>query len=127
MKFVLRSLATVSILTSLLVLYVFGQVTVFRVSYAIDQKTEMLERRSEDYRQMRYAVSQMKAPGVLQDKLDHLDLELLLPREVRVIRVPAAPIVTPAMVSPLSRDPLSFGMLDFFGRWVKVAQAKTQN
>jgi hypothetical protein len=56
-----------------------------------------------------------------------LKLDLTLPKEVRVVRVPAAAVSRVPAVEDVALQPLSKGLLDFLGRWVKVAQAKTDN
>ena len=120
-----KVLVTISFLSMLLLLYVHEQIALFRVSYEINASSETLARKAEDYRHLKFDVEQLKAPRLLEEKMKQMELDLTLPKEVRVVRVPSVPMVETPMVKNISLQPLSDGLLDFLGRWVKVAQAKT--
>lgn len=119
---IIIGIMTVSIL---LVLYVHEQVALLHVSYMLDTRVEKVTRLSEEYRQLRFEVEQLKAPRLLEEKMKQLSLDLALPQEIRVMRVPA-PELEKVLHKAASR-PSSGGMFDFVGRWVDVAQAKTDN
>ena len=121
----LGSLATVC---AFLLLYVHAQISLFRVSYAISTKSRHLSEKSEEYRNLKFEVDQLKAPRLLEQKMKDLQLDLTLPKEVKVVRVPPMQSPeTPVASGSVSLSPLSDSLLDFVGRWVKVAQAKTDN
>ena len=116
----------VGLLTFLLLLYVHEQVSLVRVSYLIDAKSDVLNRMSEDYRQIKFEVDQLKAPRLLEEKMKTLSLDLTLPQEIHVVRTPAPKLATQNReVSPVGS--LSGNMFHFLGHWVEVAQAKTEN
>ena len=108
-------------------IYVHEQIALLRVSYQMEAKNEKLSHLSEEYRQIRFEVDQLKAPRLLEEKMKQLSMDLTLPQEIRVIRTPA---VYPIVASPLasvSARPMTGQVADFLGRWVGVAQAKTDN
>lgn len=121
-----KILVTVSLLSMLLVFYVHEQISLFSLSYCMNTESETLARKAEEYRHLKFEVDQLKAPRLLEDKMKHMRLDLALPKEVRVVRIPTVPIVESPVVKSISLQPLSDGLLDFLGRWVKVAQAKTE-
>ena len=57
--------------------------------------------------------------------MDQLALDLTLPQELEVIRVPEPKHIEAQTLRKISLQPVSDSVVDFFGRWVKVAQAKT--
>lgn len=116
----------VGLLTLLLLLYVHEQVALVRVSYLIDAKSDKLNRMSEDYRQLKFEVDQLKAPRLLEEKMKNLSLQLTLPQEIHVVRTPA-PKLPPQNRDVSSIGSISGNMFHFLGHWVEVAQAKTDN
>lgn len=111
----------------LFLLYVRGQVALLHVSYQIDTRNEKLGELAEEYRQLRFEVEQLKAPRLLDEKLKQLSLDLTLPQEIRVIRLPAASLAPDAALQQISTRPMAGRLADFFGRFIDVAQAKTDN
>ena len=105
-----------------------GQIAILRVSYQIDLDSRKLAQRWEEYRHLRFEVDQLKAPRRLEDKMKELQLNLTLPTEVSVVRVPLqTPSIQVPMAEPIQLKPFSSGVVEFLGRWVKVAQAKTDS
>lgn len=107
-------------------LYVHEQVALLDVSYAIDERAEKLGHLSEEYRQLRFEVEQLKAPRLLDEKMKQMSLDLTLPQEIRVIRMPAT-LPAEASLKHISTNPMAGRVADFLGRFVDVAQAKTDN
>jgi hypothetical protein len=107
-------------------LYVHEQVALLDVSYAIDAKADKVTQLSEEYRQIRFEVEQLKAPRLLEEKMKQMSMELTLPQEIRVIRIPAV-LDTDASLKQISTRPMAGRLADFLGRFVDVAQAKTDN
>ena len=62
----------------------------------------------------------------VEAKMKELEMDLTLPKEVRVIRIPVEQNIAPPPMTEFELQPFSEGLLNFFGRWVKVAQAKTE-
>jgi len=112
----------------LLVYYVQGQISLVRVSYVLDKKMHIKKEKEEYYRQLKYEMEQMKSPRLLESKLSELKFDLALPTEIKVIRI-AQPalwnVSSTAIPETLSLNPFTEKLTNFFERWVKVAQAKT--
>ena len=107
-------------------LYVHEQVALVHISYRIDEQSSKLSKMAEEYRRLKFEVDQLKSPRFLEGKMKELSLDLTLPKEIRVVRIP--PSLQPPAVPPLV--PISTGLvperiLNFLGRWVDIAQAKT--
>ena len=113
--------------TFFFLLYVREQVALLDVSYQIDARSEKLMHLSEEYRQLRFEVEQLKAPRLLEEKMNKMSLDLTLPREIRVIRLPADSLTHQHALEQISARPMSGRIADFFGRFIDVAQAKTDN
>ena len=111
--------------TVLLLLYVHEQISLFRVSYLIESKSETLVRLAEEHRQLKFELDQLKAPRLLEEKMKELSLQLTLPDEIRVVRTTIPEIETP--VDNVSMQPATGRVFQFLGHWVDVAQAKTDN
>lgn len=113
----------------MLVYYVQGQISLVRISYVLDQKTRQLGEKEEHYRQLKYEMEQMKSPRLLENKLSELNFDLTLPKEIRVIRI-AKPIAwnlkSPELEPGVATGAFGERVANFFERWVKVAQAKTE-
>ena len=110
-----------------LLLYVHQQVALFHISYLLDDQASGLNKKSEAYRRLKFEVDQLKSPRFLEEKIKELSLNLALPQEIRVVRIPQSfrPSLNP--VEPMSVSPISDKVLNFLGRWVDIAQAKTEN
>jgi hypothetical protein len=108
-------------------LYVHEQVALLHVSYQIESRSEKLIRLSEESRQLRFEVEQLKAPRLLDEKMKQMSLDLTLPQEIRVIRVPESALSSESSLQKISTRPMVGRLTDFFGRFVDVAQAKTDN
>ena len=130
MKGLGKILINVAVVSFLLLLYVQGQIALLRISYSIDSQSKKLTQKREQYRHLQFEVDQLKAPRRLEEKMKELQLNLVLPKEVRVVRVPIVAsnaLVEPPLEEEVQLQPFSKGLLEFLGRWVKVAQAKTDN
>ena len=113
-----------AILTSALLIYVHERVEVLRVSYRINDTSSLLAQRSEEYRRLKYEVTQLRSPQNLEKNLEKLSLSLTLPKEIQVLRVPAS--IARPQVNPISMHPASHNLFDFLGQWIQVAQARTE-
>ena len=114
----------IAFFSSLLLVYVHEQMALFHISYELDEKSEKLSRLSEDYRKLKFEVDQLRAPRLLENKLKELSLNLTLPKEVRVVRVPVEePLPS---LNNLAAHPVQDHFFNFLGRWVDVAQAQAK-
>lgn len=127
MKGLGKVLLAIGVISILLLLYVQGQIALLRISYGLDIQSKKLTQRQEEYRYLRFEVDQLKAPRRLEEKMRELELDLTLPKEIRVVRVPTPSHVNVPTIEKVELQPLSKGLLEFLGRWVKVAQAKTDS
>ena len=108
------------------VLYVRGQIALLHVSYQIEAKANKLSALFEESRRLHFEVDQLKAPRLLEEKMKQLSMDLTLPQEIRVVRIPL-PKITEASLNQIPTQPFAGRVADFVGRWVGVAQAKTDN
>ncbi len=126
MKTLHRYLGVIAFAAGLMVLYVHIQISLFHVSYSIDARMAQNSVKSEEFRKLKYEIDQLKAPLQLEKRMTDLALELNLPQEVFVMRVPMPAIVSPAEAvetqPPLTMPEAPGG---FFSRWIKVAQAES--
>ncbi|MBU3759616.1 MAG: hypothetical protein FGM27_06770 [Candidatus Omnitrophica bacterium] len=123
-KFAFRVFFLTGSLTALAVLYVYGQTEIFKVSYDINERSDQLAEQSELHRRLKFEVDQLRAPRLLEEKMKRMELELALPSEIQVVRIPqvskdAEPFDSAAVPQSLAPNPF-----DLLGRVVKVAQAK---
>lgn len=107
--------------TVALLLLVHTQVSIFRVSYQIQEKKKTLAVLSDEYRVKQSEVSKLHSLSYLDQKRSEMKLDLVVPKEVKVISVPADRTI-PREV-PLS--PVIQKGLFSFVQLVKEAQAKT--
>lgn len=124
MKFTLKVIAVISLITCSLVAYVYGQVAIFQVSYSINAKSELVQEQREVFQRLHYDVERLKAPVRLEHKMKELDLKLALPREIHIVRVPEETILQKTSVADIGSQSLFPGRFDLLGRLVRVAQAK---
>ena len=121
-----KTILGVSLTVVFLLLYVHEQVALLQVSYTLEDKSEKLVRLSEEYRNLKFELDQLKAPRLLEEKIKEMQLNLTLPNEVRVLKTPSIPLAE-APFKTVSASPMSDRVLHFLGRWVDIAQAKTDN
>ena len=112
-----------SIVTLGLLLYVHERVEMLRVSYHIHQKSSVLSQKSEEFRRLKFEVTQLRSPQALERRLEQLSLPLTLPKEIKVVKIPQ-PVFGPA-VEPLAIQRPPGKLFDFVGQWIQVAQART--
>lgn len=118
----------ISMIVALLLVYVHEQFLVFQVSYSLAKKSSRLAEKGETYRRIKYEVDQMKAPRLLEEKMSKLSLDLTLPKEVRVLKIPAPHTLPSMRLSDVPiQQPVSGRLMNLLGRWIDVAQAKTDN
>lgn len=117
----------IAAVTSLFVFYVHGQVTLFRVSYEIEGQNEAINHLTDTYRQLKFDVERLKAPRRLEAKLTDHSMDLTVPQQIHVMRVPPPPSLSMQQLNDVTSTSMSNRVLDFFGRWIGVAQAKTEN
>ena len=95
-----------------------------RISYRINEKTTRLSRRQEEFRRLKFEVSRLRSPQHLEQRLGELSVPLTLPKQIQVMRVPARAAAPRLEALPV--EPPSHRILNFLGRWVQIAQARTE-
>ncbi|MSR77550.1 MAG: hypothetical protein EXS63_04925 [Candidatus Omnitrophica bacterium] len=122
-----KIIVRVGIVASLMLLYVHQQFLLFHTSYAIDQKSHSLNDKTESFRRIKFEVDQLTAPRLLEEHMRDLKLDLSLPKEVNVVKIPDSyqSIIIPVHEVPLQQ--FSDRLYNWLGRWVDVAQAKVDN
>ena len=113
----------ITIISSFFLVYVHEQILLFEVSYDLSAKSSQYARKSEEYRQLKFQVDQLKAPRLLENEMNQMKLDLTLPKEVHVLKVPPQPVENVVMKSIVSR-PMTGNLPHFLGRFIDVAQAK---
>lgn len=112
------------LITGTLLLYVHERVEMLRISYRINEKTTRLSRRQEEFRHLKFEVSRLRSPQHLEQRLGELSVPLTLPKQIQVMRVPARAAAPRLEALPV--EPPSHRILNFLGRWVQIAQARTE-
>jgi hypothetical protein len=112
-----------SIVTFGLLLYVHERVEMLRVSYRIHQKSSALAQQSEEFRRLKFEVTQLRSPQALERRLEQLSLPLGLPKEIKVVKIPQPLLQSPVEPLPVPHAPGK--LFDFVGQWIQVAQART--
>ena len=111
------------VITAVLLLYVHERVEMLRLSYHIYEKSAQLSKRAEEFRQLKFEVSQLRSPQSLERRLQELSFPLTVPKEIKVLKVPSEPVSPVGEPLPL-RAP-SQKLFQFLGQWIQVAQART--
>lgn len=128
MKFCLKVIMWMVVITAPTVLYVHGQIALFRVSYELNAKADELKEKSETYRRLKFEVEQLKAPRLLEAKMKELDMPLDVPKDIQVVHIePTTEYRGPEAIPDLSTQSAAPGRFDLLGRLIKVAQAKMDN
>lgn len=122
-----KIISGIFVLSLFFVLYVREQVALLHVSYQIDAKSDKVTELSEEYRRLRFEVDQLKAPRLLEEKMNKLSMELTLPQEIRVVRMPQEMSASKPLDQLSIHPTFSTRFTNLLGRWIDVAQAKTEN
>ncbi len=127
MKGIGKIVVVIFALSLFFVLYVREQISLLHVSYQIEEKSDKVTALSEEYRRLRFEVDQLKAPRLLEEKMKNLSMDLALPQEIRVVRTPLERPLTQPLEHMAIHPTVSARFSNFVGRWIDVAQAKTDN
>jgi hypothetical protein len=117
----------ISILAALFLVYVHGRVMLLHVSYSINSQSRSMDQKTEQYRYLKFQVDQLKAPRLLENKMKDLAIDLMPPKEIKVVRMPEMHKLVEGGTATVAEQPMSQRLNNFLGRWVGVAQAKTDN
>lgn len=122
-KFILGT----SIVSTFFLLYLHIYISLFSVSYDIQRKSHEMTRNHEYFRQLNYEINQLKSPSRLAQQMEKHSFELELPSEVYILQVPESRTIVAPRIDSSAINPLSHGVMEFLGQWVKIAQAKTDS
>ncbi len=112
------------LLTLALLLHVHMQVSIFKVSYAIQKNNKLFAELSDEFRLQRYELSKLYSPSYLDKRKKEMNLKLTVPREIKVVMVPEFKIADTAVIEA---PPIIRQGLFSFANFIKEAQAKTSS
>ncbi len=116
-----RTFGFIIAITFALLFYVHQQISILRVSYAIQKREIEVAQLSEAYKLVKFRVARLYSPHVLSQRMKQLSLDLTTPTEQEIIRV-LKPKIVPQESKVTWPDPVQFlSWLHF----IKEAQAKT--
>ena len=112
-----------ALVTLVLLLHVHMQISIFQVSYLIQKKSKLLSDLTDQYRFEKYGISKLYSPSYLDRRKKEMNLKLVVPKEVKVVYVPADKVADHVLEPPpvIQRGLFSFANL------IKEAQAKTSS
>ena len=122
----LKIILAVMAITVPALFYVHGKLSLFRISYDLNRQSEELAFKLQHYRMLKFELEQLKAPHLLEARMKEQALDLVLPQEIRVVQIPAVSPFRTAEVSHPSINPIMYRLRDLLGRWIGIAQAKTE-
>jgi len=117
----------VGFLSAFFLLYVHINISMFTLSYSIGRESSVLTQKQEQYRHLKCEVDQLKAPNRLAEQIEKQSLVLDLPSEIHIIQVPKESSSNLSVLEKTSVHSFGQGVSDFFGRWINIAQAKTES
>ncbi len=127
MKGGIKIIRGIALLTLPLLFQVHQQYLLFATSYQINHKQHLVGQKTETMRRLKFEVDQLKAPRLLEDQLKRLNLELSLPKEINVVKLPSQVEHYPLTVKAMPREDWTMQLMNWVGRWVEVAQAKVDS
>lgn len=95
-----------------------------RVSYRIYERSSELSKKGEEFRRLKFEVSQLRSPQALEKRLDEFSLSLTFPKEIKVLKVPEPFLRETPGPLPV-QPPAGRNLFDFVGQWIQIAQART--
>ena len=120
-----KILLSFSLVTSVLLFYVGERVEILRVSYRMDTETGRLTEQSEELRQLRFEVAQLRSPYLLEKRLEELPLPLTLPKQIQALKVPSVESLPLSGAPPLASP--GPNLIDFLGQCIQIAHARTND
>ena len=110
-----------ALLTFVLLFHVHMQVSIFQVSYSIQKKSKLLSELTDEYRLEKYEISKLYSLSYLDKRKKELNLNLVVPKEVKVVYAPVERVTEQMIDAP----PMIRRGLFSFANLIKEAQAKT--
>lgn len=104
-------------------MYVHEHISIYRTSYAIESKEREVARLHEEYKLAKYALSRLRSPDMLSQRLQETSLDLTIPQEHEVIKLLRAKMLSSRVENS---GPVRFAFLPLL-QFSKEAQAKTSN
>ena len=112
----------ICILTISMLFYVHLHITSLRYAYTINEKEESLVFLIDTYKNLKFQLASLKSPTALEQKLAAADINLVLPDEIRIVKISVPYIESVPMTAPVA-DGQPTPLLRLFG-FEKVAQAE---
>jgi len=107
-------------------LFVHLHIQSFLVSYQIYDYNKELARSEEIYRHAKFDVDQLKAPRLLEEMMSEFNLKLELPDKVHLLELPQLGEKQFSKDREVTVHTFSSFALQFLGRFVNIAQAKSE-
>ena len=122
MKHLGKYIIALGIVTGCMLLYVHQHIAILLCSYTINQKDETLTALIDVHKNLKFQLASLTSPTTLEQKLADANVNLVLPKEIKIVKVPITHTEPIHMVenSLVSRDS---GIFRFFG-FEKEAQAE---
>ncbi|MBU1863111.1 MAG: hypothetical protein KKH94_05575 [Candidatus Omnitrophica bacterium] len=98
MKHLGKYIVGLCIVTIGMLFYVHQQITVLRYSYTINNKEERLATLIDTHKNLTFQLASLKSPATVEQKLRAADINLVIPHEIRIVKVPVADIEPIQMV-----------------------------
>lgn len=121
-----KTLLIIATISCFALFYVHLQTSSFLISYDINKYSETFSEKKEAFRHLKFEVNKLKAPRLLDEKISEHELSLKLPSTIDVIEMPNAMFKTPVGKEIINVNPLTSVLSNFWGQWIRVAQAKTE-
>ncbi len=122
MKHLGKYILILGIVTACMLLYVHQHIAIILFSYDINKKEEVLTEIKDVNKNLKFQLASLKSPTNLEEKLAAANINLVLPQEVKVLRVPITH-TEPIQIVKNNAPARSSNILKFFGL-EKEAQAE---
>ena len=122
MKHIGKYIIALGIVTVCMLLYVHQHIAILLCSYTINQKEDTLTELNDIHKNLKFQLASLKSPTALEQKLAAADINLVLPKEINVLKIPVThtePILVVKDQIPTHKS----NILKFFG-FEKEAQAE---
>jgi len=106
-----------------MLLYVHQQIAIIQCSYDINSSESKLVQLVDSHKELKYKLASLKSPKILEQKLADAQISLVLPEQIKIVKVPMQPANSLGMQSP---DTVASGsnLFQIFG-FAREAQADT--
>jgi len=83
-----KYIVCIFVVMAMMLLYVHQQLTIIQSSYRINTKEEQLVDLMDVQKNLKFQLASLKSPISVEQKLADADISLVVPNEVRIVKVP---------------------------------------